>query len=233
MKPGSFAWNMERCEEILLIAAYEEIKPFIPAGEDWAASFENHFYQHGNAVAFYFIDDINAARRRKNLAKLDYKETDVLDYGRSPDKMMKSEFRQRSRREWEAWSTDERIRQVHRAVLEIAELRPPHIPFVEYKARQARVDAENAKSREDLRKMRALEMAAQPAATQAAPTLAAQKAATMLRHASAKLWPDIIARLSGDDALLLVEEIDNSEVRDALILHALNAPALGQPSRGC
>ena len=78
---------------------------------------------------------------------------------------MKSEYRQRTRKEWEAASTDERVLRLRRAAEEVA----------------------------------------------------------TPRHASAKLWPDIIARLTCNDALALVEEIDNAKVRDALILHALNA----------
>ncbi len=223
LKPDHYAWNLERCEELLLIASYEEIKPFIVNIENWVADFENHFYQHGNGVAFYFVDHINAARRRKTLPKLAFSETDVFEYGRSPDKMMKSEHRQRVRDELAAATTDERIRRVARAVEETALLRPPHIPFAEYKDRQSRFEEDSTKSREDTRKRISGAAAATLPAARPLPCLQPDKAATMLSYASPKLWPDVIKRLTGDDALVLVPQIENAELRDALILHALNA----------
>ena len=224
LKPDHYAWNLERCEELLLIAGYEEIKPFILNTESWIADFENHFYQHGNGVAFYFVDYINAARRRKNLPKMVFLETDVVEYGRSSDKMMKSEHRQRVRDELAAASTDDRIRRVTRAMEESSLLRPPHIPFAEYKERQSRFEEDNFKSREDARKrISSAAPAPTPAPSRSLPCLQPDKAVTMLSYASPKLWPDVIKRLTGDDALVLVPQIENAELRDALILHALNA----------
>lgn len=59
---GVYAWNMEKCEELLLIASYEEIKPFVTPAMTWAAEFENHFYQHGNGTAVSSLDCITQRR---------------------------------------------------------------------------------------------------------------------------------------------------------------------------
>ena len=33
---GKYAWNLEKCEEEILIAAYDEIYQFIPPDQKWA-----------------------------------------------------------------------------------------------------------------------------------------------------------------------------------------------------
>ena len=65
--PGRFAWNLEKCEEEVLIAAYDEVRRFIPPEQTWKAGFENHFFDHGDGVAVEFLDSINAVRRRRAL----------------------------------------------------------------------------------------------------------------------------------------------------------------------
>jgi len=220
IKPDVYAWNFEQCEELLLIAGYEEVKPFFATTETWPADFENHFYDHGNGVAFSFVDHINAARRRKNLEKLDFVETDVLDYGRSPDKMMKSEHRQRVRREWLAATTTERTKRLKRAMEEAALLRPPHIPYAEYRLKTNKIEEENQKSRDEIRRRIAIQIQPAPSAP---PSLDVEKAFTMLCYGSHEIWPKVITRLSGDDALAIVPKVEDASLRDALILHALGA----------
>jgi hypothetical protein len=128
---GVFAWNMEQCEELVLIAGYEEVKPNITPGSKWADEFENHFYQHGNGIAFSYIDEINAVRRRLVLPRLDYKETDVLEYGRSSNKLLKSETRRRVREEIMSASLENRQKMVARALAETQALLPliPRMKF--------------------------------------------------------------------------------------------------------
>jgi hypothetical protein len=43
-RPARYAWNLEKCEEEILIAAFEEICRFIPPDQTWKADFENHFF---------------------------------------------------------------------------------------------------------------------------------------------------------------------------------------------
>ena len=224
ISPGQYAWNFEECEELILIAGYEEIKPYIPPDQTWTAEFENHFYQHGNGVAFRFVDEINAVRRRQVLPKLEFRETDVYDYGRSANKLMKSERRQRVREEVGSAGTDVRLRVVAHAEAEVARLPPPHIPYEQYKATRRRHLEESDLSREEVgRRIRAQQQSAAPVTRW---QLTLDKAVKMLTFArDPGLRSEIIDRLSGDDALAAAEQIEDADLRDALIRRSLTALA--------
>jgi len=225
---GKYAWNMEACEELLLIAGYMEIKPFIPPGSSWADEFENHFFQHGNGTSFAAIDHINAARRRRDLPVLQFLETDVLDYGRCTDKLMKSETRRRVRDELSNLSVDLRMKRIARAGAEAATLVPPHIPYEQWRNKKQSYETENLLSREEVARRfqatRQVQVQA-PAPAPAKPAnLPIDKAVTMLRFASdPELRSGIIAKLTADDALAVLEKVESAEIRDALIRHSLNA----------
>jgi hypothetical protein len=218
---NQYAWNFERCEELVLIAGYEEIKAFIPPGLTWPEEFENHFYQHGNGVAFRFIDEINSVRRRRVMPRLEFKETDVLEYGRSTNKLMKSEHRRRVREEVNAASFDVRLRMVTQASEEMKGLLPPHITYEEYKSNRRRFQNESDLSREEVgRRVRARQLSDAPA-PRPQPSLNPDKALTMLKYASSpELRSKIIDSLSPDDALAAVGQVEDAELRDALILHS-------------
>ncbi|HVC59478.1 MAG TPA: hypothetical protein VND19_03805 [Acetobacteraceae bacterium] len=219
---GQFAWNFEECEELVLIAGYEEIKPYIPPDQAWFVEFENHFYQHGNGVAFRFIDEVNAVRRRQVLEKLEFRETDVYDYGRSTNKLMKSERRQRVREEVATASVDVRLRMVAHAAAEMTRLPQPHIPYEQYKANKRRYADESDLSREEVgRRVRAHQQSAAPVARL---QLSPDKAVKMLMFArDPGLRSEIIDRLSGDDALAAAEQIEDADLRDALVRRSLAA----------
>jgi hypothetical protein len=224
---GVYAWNMEQCEELLLIAGYEEIKPNIAPGLKWPDEFENHFYQHGNGIACYLLDEINAVRRRLVLPRLEYLETDVLEYGRSTNKLMKSETRRRVRADLASVSLEIRQKMVARALEETKALVPPHIPYEEYKSRRQQFSADSLLSRAEIaRRLRASEQAAAPIAPPPAKpaNLPLEKAVVMLKYAKdPELRSGIIAKMSSDDALLAVEKIEDTDLRDALIRHSLAA----------
>src|ERR1700686_287569 len=97
--PGRYAWNPEKCEEVVLIAGYEEVARFVRPDETWTAEFEHHFFDHGNGIAVEYLDHINAVRKRRGLAPIMLKETDIYDYARSYDKQLKATHRQRLRDE--------------------------------------------------------------------------------------------------------------------------------------
>jgi hypothetical protein len=84
--PGRYAWNVETCEEEILIAAYGEICQFIPADQTWKVEFKNHFFDHGNGLAVGDLDSINAVRRRRGLNVIEIREMDIYDYARSLDR---------------------------------------------------------------------------------------------------------------------------------------------------
>jgi hypothetical protein len=224
ISPGQYAWNFEECEELVLVGGYEEIKPYIPPDQTWAVEFENHFYQHGNGVAFRFVDEINAVRRRQILPKLEFHETDVYDYGRSSNKLMKSERRQRVREEVTTASVDVRMRTIAHAEAEMARLPPPHIPYEQYKATKRRHLDESDLSREEVgRRVRAHQQSATPVGRL---QLTLDKAVKMLTFArDPGLRSEIIDKLSGDDALAAAEQIEDADLRDALVRRSLVALA--------
>jgi hypothetical protein len=221
---GQYAWNFEECEELVLIAGYEEIRLCIAPDQTWVAEFENHFYQHGNGVAFRFVDEINAVRRRQILPKLEFRETDVYDYGRSTNKLMKSERRQHVREEISTASVDVKQRMVAHAAAEVARLPPPHIPYEQYKANRRRYLEESDLSREEVgRRVRAHQQSTAPV-TRLQLTL--DKAIKMLMFArDPGLRSEIIDKLSGDDALAAAEQIEDADLRDALVRRSLMALA--------
>jgi hypothetical protein len=224
--PGQYAWNFEECEEVILVAGYEEIKPYIPPDQTWVVEFENHFYQHGNGVAFRFVDEINAVRRRQILPKLEFRETDVYDYGRSTNKLMKSERRQRVREEVTTASVDIRLRMVAHAAADVTRLPAPHMPYEQYKANKRRLSEESDLSREEVgRRVRAHQQSATPVVR---PQLGLDldKALKMLMFArDPGLRSEIIDKLSGDDALAAAERTEDADLRDALVRRSLAALA--------
>jgi hypothetical protein len=224
---GVFAWNMEESEELYLIAGYEEIKRYITPQAQWAKDFEQHFYHHGNGIAFAFIDQINAERRRRFLPTLEFTETDVLEYGRSTNKLMKSERRRQVREEINSVSLDIRQRLVNGALAKMQILQPPHLQYDEFKARKRRYFDDSLLSRaEASRRVQATQIVAAPQnpPEPQTPNLPIEKALLMLKYATnAELRLDIISKLSADDALEAVERIEDDEVRDALIRHSLKA----------
>jgi hypothetical protein len=216
--PERYAWNFEKCEEEVVIAAYDEICRFIPPDLTWKADFETHFFDHGNGVAVEFLDLINAVRTRRGLAVIAIRETDVYDYGRTPDKLLKSNQRRRVRDELTNARLDVRQRRIELAMAEAARLPPPHMTYEDYKARREQLKTESVLSFEEVRKrVLALEAAKPPAKL----TLLPERAARMLTLASPNIWGEIIPRLSAEDALDVAEKITDAELRDALIKHSL------------
>lgn len=220
---GRFAWNLEQCEEEVLIAAYDEICRFVPAGQMWKAEFENHFFDHGNGVAFDFLDAINAVRRRRGLNVVMIRETDVFDYARTPDKLLRSNHRRRVREELANASMDVRLRRVERAKAEAERLPAPHLTYEDWKARREASNVESVLSFEEITKRLLAKQAASAAATTPKPTLRPDRAARMLTLASPVIRSEIITKLSAEDALDVAEKIDDVELRDALVKHSLGA----------
>ena len=66
-KLGHYAWNLEKCEEEIVIAAYEEVRGFIPADQKWKIHFEIKFFDQGNGISYEEVEAINAVRRRSGI----------------------------------------------------------------------------------------------------------------------------------------------------------------------
>jgi hypothetical protein len=143
------------------------------------------------------------------------RETDILDYGRGTDRLFKSNHRRRVREELK--NPDVRQRRVEQAAAEMESLPPPHWTYNELKAWQQRLKVEsNLSFKEVIRRIHALQQAN---ATQAPATATTppERAAKPLTLASPNLSPEIILKLSPDDALEVAESVTDGELRDALV----------------
>jgi hypothetical protein len=219
---GDHAWNPVKCEETALLIAYQQILPFIPAGETWRYEFEKFTFDDGYGIADRFIELINTHRRRHGLSPVVFQETDVDDYARDIDRSRRVEHRRILRDEIRAMSEDARQRAFDAALAEAALLPPPHRNWEEYKARRDQYDDENQRSREAAAvRLLANEKQRQDAAKAETRRL---RVLRMLKLANAALQDEIIAGLSADDALELAEQIDDAdELRNALVRRAFNA----------
>jgi hypothetical protein len=218
---GHYAWNLETCEEEILIAAYGEICQFISDDQTWKAEFENHFFDHGNGLAVGHLDSINAVRRRRVLDIIVIRETDIYDYARSRDKLLKSNQRRRIREELKAASVHVRQHRIEAAMAEEQKLLPPHMTFDEYKA-QRPLKKTSTLTYEEVTK-RVLAHQAASVVQSRTKTLSPDLAAKMLPLASPNIWDEIIRKLSFEDALEVAEKITDSQLRDALVRHSLSA----------
>jgi hypothetical protein len=219
---GRYAWNLEACEEEILIAGYDEIRRFIPPGQTWTIDFENRFFGWGTGVAVEFLDSINAVRRRRSLDEIVIRETDVYDYGRCLDKPFRSNQRRRVREELNTAKEDVRQRRLELAKAEAERLPPPHRTYEEYKAWRQQHQVESHLSLEEVTRRRLAQQAAVEAKSPTKPTtLDPERAERMFKIATPGLWGDIISNLSVEDALVVAEKIENPELRDALVKHSL------------
>lgn len=218
IKAGWYGWNLETCEEEILIVAYDEICRFIPNVQKWKTEFEKHFFDLGSGVAVVFLDSINAVRRRRGLSTVVIRETDVYDYARSLDKRFKSDQRRRLRDELNSASPDVRQRRIELAKAEAERLPHPQMTHDEHKAQRQRQLTESALSFAEVKRRVLAEQAASAEKTKA---LTPEHATRMLSLASSSLWGEIIPKLSAEDALVVAEKITDSELRDALVKHSL------------
>jgi hypothetical protein len=218
--PGRLAWCFEKCEELILIGAYEEIRPFVGLDQTWPREFENHFYDQGNGIAVEFVDQINAVRRRRGRDALHIKETDILDYGRSRDKLFKSEHRRRVRDEFRCASVVVRQNLIEQAKIEAEHLLPPHSPYDEWrKTRRSSQNSDSLSYREI--RMRTAAVLAARASQNTKPTLDVEKATKMLSLASdPSIRNEIISSLPAEQALEVAELVTEPELRNALVAHS-------------
>jgi hypothetical protein len=93
---GRMGWAMDTHEERWFIARYLAIAPNIPAAERWKSEFENYFFYTGAGVGEIHLNVINQLCARLKQPLITFRETNVGDYPRNPDRA----FKGRSRGEW-------------------------------------------------------------------------------------------------------------------------------------
>jgi hypothetical protein len=132
---GKYAWNLDRCEEILTIIDYNEIVRFIPPAQAmWSRDFEDVFYQKGAPLGFYLIDRINDVRKRKNLKTLTFRETDLSEYGRIIDRAERAKARRALRDQITELDPKGLAAMIEQATIAMDSLPPPHFTYDEWKA---------------------------------------------------------------------------------------------------
>jgi hypothetical protein len=163
-KPDCFGWAMERCEEKLLIACYNQVQHRVPATEFWKREFNINFFDHDIGVTFDTLAHINAARRRVDLPAVEFVETDIRVYGRSggrpEDRMHKSETRRQMQTDCLALDTLGRQRWKAETESEIEVLPPPHRIFDEWEQENRSAPSLKLSLREQAAPARAIATAA-------------------------------------------------------------------------
>jgi hypothetical protein len=216
-----FGWNMNECEERLLIAAYEEVAPRMP--ETVAKrEFIMNFYENGKGVIFPNVDHINATRRRVGFEPVTFIETDVDSYGRvgalPDDARLKSERRRAWQQEYLALDTAGRLKWQQQAEFDAQLLPAPHKTLAEYEAEQERIQSE-VKLTTTERNRRATVVAP-------APVSDTSRALRQLKlvHDRPDIVAKIIAALAPDAALAVAEngELSDSELIAALVVRSLD-----------
>jgi hypothetical protein len=226
---GKWAWNPDRAEEIVLILGYEEIRAYIPPDAGWRREFEMFFYERGSALGFHHLGLINGARKRKGLRPIVFLETDISDYGRELDRGVRTQRRCDLRDELLAMNQEERTRALVQAQEQVREMPPPHRTFEEWRDGKAAIEAENALSREEVRRRAAAVKAQTVKGNGHANGHAQQEDARLAKFrkmlnlvGEQVLRDEIISGLTADEALELAEEYEKPETRDALIRRSLS-----------
>jgi hypothetical protein len=221
-----FAWNLNRCEEILIITAYNEIARFVPPDLEWLHEFEHIFYDAGKGIGFHLLAAINEVRKRKRLKPLVLRETDIGPNERRLDSTLRAKERRRLRDELATLSPPKRAEAVEEATEQAASLPPPHFTWDQYRARQDWIDDDrHTLTQEEI--SRRLNAVASTAAA-APPVKPAREAADarfikMLTLASdPALHEEIISALEPDAALDLAERVEDPALRNALVRRSIS-----------
>jgi hypothetical protein len=220
--PGRHAWNLEKCEEEVLIAGYDEILRFVPANQTWKAEFEYHFFDRGNGLAFESLAAINGVRRRRGLDEIVIRETMIYDYARSTDRLLKAQQRREVREDLKSASADVRRHRLEQAQVESDRLPPPRTTFEEWKERR-QDDVGSGLTCQEIANRLAVQKSVRAFPPPSRPTLQPDLAARMLTLASPSIWGEIIPKLSAEGALEVAEKIADVDLRDALVKYSLTA----------
>lgn len=204
--PGKFQWGTEKCEDVVLIDGYLRAKPyFVPELTHFSVDFETNYFANGWPVGWHHMDQVNAVLRRKNLETVEFRETQIWDYGktRGPDR---AAARRALLAQIEQMGNKERAEFVTKAREQMDCLPEPSVSHEEYKAQKA---AEAQRPVPPLRRLVA------PAAKSA---LSVNEAAKLLNATqNPDLLNRVVAKVDDSELLKLIEMIESPVVRDLLI----------------
>ncbi len=225
LSSGKYAWSLDRCEEILVITAYNEIVRFIAPDQAaiWSHDFERLFFEKGAPLGFYLIERINDVRKRKNLKTLTFRETDVSEYGRITDRAERAKARRALRDEISDLDSKGLAAMIERATLAVDALPPPHFTYDEWKATNERRKIESQVSRAAATLRLAQQSAEEGRATSENRMTRTMKMLALTTDQA--LLDQIIASLNPDEALGLAERIEDPDLRNELVRHSINSLA--------
>lgn len=78
--PGHVGYNLDRCEEIVLIDAWLKIRARINHAENWANDFEDRFFKSGGGVSEKYLENIDRHLRRLKFEALNFSESESTHY---------------------------------------------------------------------------------------------------------------------------------------------------------
>jgi hypothetical protein len=219
-RSGVYGWAAEACEEEVFIDAYDEIRAFVTPGQTWKVDFEHHFFDRGQGISVSFLDLINGVRKRRALQLVELRETEVYDYGRSPDRLNKAKQRRRVWMELIGAGPSERSRRIDTARAEMAILPPPHFSFEEYKARNQKMSvAPTLDFHEIARRVDALREASRRVPNT---RIDASLIAKIFALANSELHAELTSKLSPVEAVDVAEQITDPKLRHALMKHIVS-----------
>jgi hypothetical protein len=222
---GKYAWNFDRCEEILVITGYNEILRFIaPDHTLWSRDFERLFYDQGTPLGFYLIERINEVRKRKNLKALTFRETDVSEYGRVTDRSERAKARRALRDQISELDPKGLAVMIDKATIATEALSPPHLTLEELKAKRKKTDQETQISRAAAGLLLAQQKAEKDRAAAENRMARIEKMLTLATAQS--LRDQIVASLSPEEALDMAGRVDDFDLRDQLVRHSMSSFAV-------
>jgi hypothetical protein len=214
------AYNMERCEEVVLIDAYLKIVSRMALTDNLRVEFDYYFFDKGSGIAADTIDGLNVHLKRIGQPVLEFPETVVFDYGRNPDKVWKASQRAAIRQELESIEPAYRQKMVDHARAEAQRLTPPHRTWEEYREDIERQEEEARLSREAAGREAARQRLLQPAAKPK--TLPPETAAALLLATDdEELQDDIITRVQAEQLLVLIDKISDQALKNKVVRRAL------------
>ena len=230
---GRVGWAMDAHEERWFIARYLVVVPNIPADQRWRSDFENYFYYQGAGVGDVFLTQINQHCARLKLLPITFRETNVGEYARNPDRAFKAQSRCEWRDEWPNTGPDERRRLMREWEMMMAEAEPPHRTFAEVKADRkqegeygSRQDRQRRELALNAATARAAESTAQKKQEAAVQTERATRLIRQLKMAATlpdgeSLLVTLLERVEPAKALDLADELDDVVLKTALLKHSM------------
>jgi hypothetical protein len=230
---GRVGWAMDAHEERWFIARYLAVAPNIPADQRWRSEFENYFYYQGAGVGDVFLTQINQHCARLNVPSITFRETNVGEYARNPDRAFKAQSRCEWRDEWVNTDSDERRRLMREWEVMMAEAEPAHRTFSEIKADReqegdyaSRQDRQRRELALNAATARAAELAAQKEKEAAVQTERATRLIRQLKMAATlpdgeSLLATLLERVEPAKALDLADELDDAVLKTALLKRSM------------